>query len=172
MLITGPIGSGKTTVALEVSELLDMAGVAHGMVDVDALRWCYPRLPDDPFRVGLAMRNLAAVWTNFRMFGASSLILADILTSRDQLRRYREAVPRAEVFVVRLRASQDTLAARVRRREVGSGLDRHLQHAAELALQMDHDKFEDLLVETDNRSVPEIAHEILTRSEWLDLVYT
>ena len=58
LLVTGPVGVGKSSVASEVSELLDQAGVAHALVDVDSLRWCYPRRSSDPFRIELAMNNL------------------------------------------------------------------------------------------------------------------
>ncbi len=85
LLITGPPGVGKTAVAAEVSELLDSAGMAHAFVDIDSLRWCYPRPPADRFRVALAMKNLAAVWANFQAAGAARLVLADVLESRDHL---------------------------------------------------------------------------------------
>ncbi len=101
LLITGPSGVGKTVVATEASELLDRARVAHALVDIDSLRWCYPRPPHDRFRVGLAMRNLAAVWANFRAAGATRLVLADVLESRDHLERYRAAIPGADIVVVR-----------------------------------------------------------------------
>jgi adenylylsulfate kinase len=89
LLITGPPGVGKTAVAAEVSELLDQAGAAHAFVDIDSLRWCYPRPAQDRFRVALAMNNLAAIWTNFQAAGAARLILADVLESRGDLERYR-----------------------------------------------------------------------------------
>src|SRR5579883_1981374 len=82
LAITGPVGVGKTSVGSEVSELLEEAGVAHAFVDIDALRWCYPGTPGDRFRVALAMRNLAAIWPNFRAAGAERLILAEVLEER------------------------------------------------------------------------------------------
>jgi adenylylsulfate kinase-like enzyme len=38
LLITGTLGAGKTTVAAEISELLDQAQIPHAHVDVDARR--------------------------------------------------------------------------------------------------------------------------------------
>jgi 8-oxo-dGTP pyrophosphatase MutT (NUDIX family) len=118
LVITGPVGVGTFAVAAEVSDRLDAAGVAHALVDVDALRWCYLRPSADPYRVGLAMRNLAAVWDTFRAAGATGLVLADVVIARADLDRYREAVPGAEFTVVRLHAHPETLAARVGAREV------------------------------------------------------
>lgn len=169
LVITGPIGVGKTTVAAEASELLDGAGIAHAMVDIDSLRWCYPRPSHDRFRIGLAMRNLAAVWANFRATGATRLILADVVESRDHLDRYRAAVPGAQIVVVRLAASRGTLARRVQRRELGSGRDRHLQRASELAQVMDRNAGEDVLVHVDGKAVTEIAREVLMHTRWLNV---
>lgn len=166
MLVTGPVGVGKTSVAGEVSAVLEQARVPHAFVDVDSLRWSYPSPPDDRFRTRLAMRNLAAVWANFRSAGAERLVLADVVEARAELDRYRAAVPGARIIVVRLRAAVETLAARVAGRERGSGRDWHLARAAELAAQMDRDAVEDVLIETDGRSLAEIAREALARCGW------
>ncbi len=168
LLITGPVGVGKTTVAGEAANLLGEAGVSHGFVDVDALRWCYPAPPDDRFRVGIALRNLAAVWATYREYGARRLILADVLEDRAALAGYLRAVPGAAITVVRLRAPAATLAAQVARRETGNGLAWHLARAAELAGQMDRDRVEDLLIDTAERPAATIAREVLLRAGWLD----
>src|SRR6476646_9788147 len=97
LLITGPVGVGKTTVSFEVSDLLKAVPVAHALVDVDSLRWCYPAPSGDRFNVALAMRNLTAVWANFRAAGAERLILADVLEAREDLDHYRAAVPGAAI---------------------------------------------------------------------------
>ncbi len=161
MIITGPVGVGKTTVASEVSELLEQAGIAHAFVDLDALRWCFPRRADDRFSVRLGMKNLAAVWANFRERGAASLVVADVIESRDGLDRYRATIPGADIFVVRLSASLEALAERLQRRELGAGLAWHLQRAPELAAIMERNNVEDLLVATDGKTVTQIAEEIL-----------
>ncbi len=167
LLITGPVGVGKTTVSFEVSDLLKAAAQAHALVDVDSLRWCYPAPSGDRFHVALAMRNLSAVWANFQAAGAARLVLADVLESREQLARYREAVPGAAIQVVRLRATLGTLDGRVRRRETGAALDWSLHRTAELAAQMERDQLEDLAVDTDGRPASEIAREVLDRCGWL-----
>jgi len=167
LIITGPVGVGKTTVAGEVSEQLAAVGVAHALVDIDSLRYCYPRPADDRFQIQLAMRNLASLWPNFRAAGATHLVAADVIESRAQLRRFETAIPGARITVVRLRASVEVLAQRVAQRELGSGRDWHLRRAAELAAQMERDAVEDLLVETDGRVIAEIARDIVLRISWI-----
>ena len=168
LLLTGPVGAGKSTILGELTELLEAAGVAFAAVDLDGLSWCYPSPPeDDRFRSGLTLRNLAAVWKNFREAGAERLLLARVLESRDELARYRGAIPRAEITVVRLRARVPTLQARIRRREIGLGRTWHSRRASELARIMDRTAVEDVLIETDDRTVNAIAREILDRTGWL-----
>lgn len=165
MIVTGPVGVGKTTVALEISELLEQSGRAHACVDLDALRWHYPRRPDDRFSTRLAMKNLAAIWLNFREYGATSLVVADVIETRSGLDRYRAAIPGADIFVVRLTASLQTLAQRLKQRELGLSLDWHLQRAPELTAIMERNNVEDLLVATDGKTVTQIAEEILAATE-------
>ncbi len=167
LLITGPVGVGKTSVLGEVTELLEAAGIAFAAVDLDGLSWCYPSPPgDDRFRSSLTLRNLAAVWRNFEAAGAGRLVLSRVIESRDELDRYREAVPGADITVVRLRASDAALRERVDRREIGLGHGWHSARAIELARLMDERKVEDVLVETDGRTVDEIAREVLRRALW------
>ena len=166
LLVTGPVGVGKTTVALEASDLLEAAGVPHAVIDVDALSWCYPTPVNDPFNNRLALRNLRCVWANFAAAGAVRLILARVVETRDELGAFREAVPGAELTVVRLRASNETLLRRVAGREVGSHREWSLNRAVELARLMDHQAVEDHLVDTDGRTVTDIATEVLRRANW------
>ena len=168
LIVTGPVGVGKSAVAGEVSARLRAAGaaMAHALVDIDALRWCYPSPPGDRFRTALALQNLAAVWANFRAAGARRLVLADVVESRAQLDGVRAAVPGAEIVVVRLRASIETLAARVRERERGAGLAWHLARSAELAELLERAGADDGVVDTDGRTLAEIADEVLRVAGW------
>lgn len=166
LVITGPVGVGKTSVAEAVAELLTETRVPHALVDIDRISLCYPTPPDDRFNERLANRNLASIWPNFRDAGAACLILARVVESRDDIAAYGDSVPGARFLVVRLRASLATLSERVRQRERGSGLAWHLARAFELAPQMDRDQVEDFVVETDGKDLMTVAHEILDRGGW------
>lgn len=168
LLITGPVGVGKSSVLSEMEDLLRAAGVRFAAVELDGLSHCHPPTPDDDrFRTKLTFRNLAAIWRSFRAAGAARLIVSRVLESRRELVRYRRAIPGADVTVVRLRASVPTLRERAKRREIGLGRAWHLRRAVELARAMDLARVEDALVETDGRTVNAIAREILDRTGWL-----
>lgn len=173
LLITGPPGAGKTAVGAEISRLLHDPPVPHAFVDVDLLAWCFPRPVGDRFNQRLALRNLRDLWRNDSAAGATHLVLARVVESRDELEGYRRAVPGADLTVVRLRAPVPVLQARLLHRyggpEAGRDAAWHVERAAELAPLMDKEAVEDLLIDTEGRSPAEIAETILSHVSWLRL---
>jgi adenylylsulfate kinase len=168
IIVTGPVGVGKTTVAGEMGLLLLDAKVPHANVDFDQLTACYPRpADDDRWGTKLGLMNLSALWKNYERSGARRLLIARVLESRSELDGFREAIPGAEIQVVRLRAALKTLQSRVRQRGPGRGMEWHLNRAVELAPLMDAQHVEDVLVETDGRDAGSIARDILIGVGWL-----
>lgn len=166
LVLTGPVGVGKTTVASAASDLLDERGAPHAVIDLDWLRWCHPNPPDDPFHAALGLGNLAAVWRNYRTAGADRLVLVDVVEAREQLEEYRAAIPGAAVTVVRLAAGVPTLHRRLEGRETGASLAWHRARAVELAALMDARRVEDVLLDTEGRTPRDIAAEALRRTGW------
>jgi hypothetical protein len=96
--------------------------------------------------------------------GAERLIVPLVVEERGTAERL---IPDAELTIVRLSASAATLDDRIRRRELGAGLDWHLARARELEAHWREHQVEDFLVDTEERGIREIAVEVLTRSGWL-----
>lgn len=166
LIVTGTVGVGKTTVAGAVSERLEALAVPHAFVDMDALRWCFPRPSDDRFHTRLGLRNLRAVWRNCRAAGATRLVTADVIETPADLAGYEQAVPGAEIVVARLVARPATIARRLHGRDTGSGLAWHLARAVELAEILERNGVGHLVVDTDEASPEELAGEILRRAGW------
>ncbi len=180
LLITGPLGVGKTTILDAVAERLRTAGAPFAAIDLDALAWAYPPAPDDDlYRSGLMFRNLAVVWRNYRDAGATRLVCAYVVEARKDLDRYLEAIPGAAITVVRLRASEATLQARLSRRLAHSDLvdgqvrlderarrERRSARSRQLAVLMDRVRVEDVLIDTDGRDVDAIAGDVLRGAAW------
>jgi hypothetical protein len=166
LVLTGPVGVGKTSVGAAIAAQLAAAESPYAFVDADALRRYGPTPPDDPFGERVGLRNLGAVWATFREAGTERLVLADVVESGEKVDAYRAAVPGAEIVVVRLRATPATLERRLRRRESGDDLAWHLRRAPELDRIMDRAGIGDLEVRTDGRPVGEIAAEVLRRTGW------
>lgn len=167
IIVTGPVGVGKTTAIDEMGALLIAAGLPIAAVSLDELTRYHPRARDDPWGNRVALANLAAVWRNYAKAGAKRLLIAGVIEHRAELAGYRRAIPGADITVVRLRARLATLRRRIRARH-GPGVDRdwHLKRARVLAKQMDERPVEDFLVDTDGRRPPAIAAEILRRAGW------
>lgn len=168
IILTGPVGVGKSTVAEAMGYQLLAAKVPHANVDFDHLTAGYPRpTDDDPWGTNLGLSNLAAVWTNYQRAGAGRLVIARVIESRSELDGFRRAVPGADILLVRLRTSISTLQARVRRRGSWRDMEWHLNRTVELAADMDADPIEDVLIETDDRDAVTVAREVLHRAGWL-----
>ncbi len=166
LVITGPVGVGESTIAAEAAWLLRQADVPHALVDLDRIEQCWPVPADDPWNERVSHRNLACMWANFRQAGADRLILARVLETRSLLRRVTEAVPGAQITVVRLRAPLAVLHERIRSREA-SDPDWFLGAATHTAEVFEQVQVEDHLVDNENRPATVVAEEVLHRVGWL-----
>ena len=166
LVITGPVGVGKSTIANEAAWLLRQADVPHALVDLDRIEQCWPVPADDPGNERVSHRNLACMWANFRQAGADRLIFARVLETRSLLRRVTKAVPGAQITVVRLRAPLAVLHERIRSREA-SDPDWFLDAATHTAEVFERAQVEDHLVDNENRPATVVAEEVLRRVGWL-----
>ena len=166
LVVSGSMGSGKTTVLSELSDLLEEADVAHAAADLDTLSIMHPRRGEQGER--LMYDNLAAMWRNFAALGAGRLIVACALEARSDLRYYREAVPGAEPIVCLLVAPVETMQDRVRGREIGMLRGKLLANSLRLAETLEKAKAEDYrVVNGQGRSITDVAREILLPAGWL-----
>lgn len=169
LVLTGPVGVGKSSVASVVSDVLADHAIPHAAVDLDWLRWCRPSPSDDPFHTSLGLRNLRLVWEQYRRSGAERAIVIDILESPAMLAAYRAAIPGALVTVVRLHARLETIHRRLQQREVGASLVWHQNRASELSTQMERDALEDIRIDTDDKAIEDVAWEVLRETGWVSL---
>lgn len=166
VIISGPVGVGKTSVGNEISVQLEGRGVAHTFVDLDTLAMTFPRPADDPFASRLACTNLRDIWTNCAAAGSRNLIVARVIESPRHVAEIQAAVPGSVATVCQLRASDETLVARVGRREIGSEYEWHANRAVELAQSLPATAPPDFFVDTEGRAVPDIANDIVSRVGW------
>lgn len=173
--LSGADAVGKSTVAWEVYEQLTGRGVPAAYVDIDYLGFCRPLIGDSPNR--LVELNLASMWPNFATAGARCLIAAGVMVTREDRRSYEAAVPGGVLTLCRLRASPATLRERIVRRGRLEGaetdgavsgltmaaLSEYAEQAVDFAGKLDGDDFADFTVDTDDRTVPDIAQLILDR---------
>lgn len=166
LLITGTIGSGKTSVAEEVANILRARRMAHAVVDLDWLGQVHPGDPSDGYNQRLIMANLKAMWPNLRDAGAERLILARVVEDRSELLEYERAVPGAAITVMRLKTSQEILKGRTRSREGELTREWHLTRMVELDRILDDSRPEDHLVINEGKTLHEVALEVLDLVGW------
>src|SRR5260370_932212 len=74
LIITGTMGSGKTAVLAESSDLLARRRIAHAAIDLDAIGLAH--LPSAANSDDVMYRNLQCVWQNYASLGVRRLFLA------------------------------------------------------------------------------------------------
>ncbi len=165
LVISGPAGVGKSTVAYELSRRFAEADVDHALIDSDELDRMYPEPPD---LWALSERNVAAVWAGFAERGARRLILVGVYLDRPLLLdSVRRAIPNAEFAIVRLVASEQTLRERVYRREIGPGAGEQFERTRrQLAALASDVRPEVHLVGTDGWSPADLASSIMELAGW------
>lgn len=166
LLINGTTGVGKSTVAAEVNDVLSALKVPNAAVDLDALIWQWPST--SKWNDDLMFENLAALWPNYAAHGATHLVLARVLESRNELTRYTAAVPGAEIAVCRLVAPEALRVDRLLgRMPAGPSRDWHLGRTVELDATLDRLASEDFVIENGDRPVRDVALDVLIRAGWI-----
>jgi adenylylsulfate kinase len=166
VLLTGPIGAGKTVVAMELGELLAERGLPTAVIDLDWLGWFHPgdapgATPDE-----LIADNLRAVWPRFREAGARYLVLARALTTGAQVAAVRDALGDVELTVVLVHASTGAIAERLGRRDEGEVLREHLAESEVMARALAGAGFANLRIENERGPVRDAADELLEALGW------
>lgn len=165
LVVTGPVGVGKSTVLNEAEVILASAGLSHAAVVMHEIARCGPAAPGDPWNEQLMWRNLAALWSNYSAQGVDRLLLEWLIERREQLHPINAAVPNATITIARLRAPLEVIEGRISRREPDP--DGELSAARWWAPRMDNWHYEDFLVDASGPSVREIAAEVLRIAGWL-----
>ena len=168
LLLTGPIGVGKSAVLHEADALLVHASVSHATVVMEEIARCWPVPPEEPVqRIAHMYRNLAALWSNYAARGAGRLLLEMLVEDRSELWRLAEAIPGAEITLVRLHAPLELIEERVRCREPDDP-EGELCGARWWAARMGRWAANDcVVVNNGDRSVREVAAEVLRVAGWL-----
>ncbi|MHB8450510.1 MAG: ATPase [Mycobacteriales bacterium] len=155
--------------ASAASRLLTAADVAHCVVDGDNLCATYPAPAGDPTRVGLTETNLSQLWRSYAAAGYRRLIYVNTVCVINNDWLLRAVAPVDSVVGVLLRCRQETAASRLAGREHGVSLAEHLSRSGFAATTLDQSAMPGVArVDTDGRTVDEVAAEVLTRTGWTD----
>jgi adenylylsulfate kinase len=163
LLLVGAMGSGKTTVMLELGRVLDERGEPHALLDLDWLSWVALPAEAAVSVHDILVANLASAAATFRQAGVGRLILARHVTRAEELDAIHAAIGHdVELAIVRLDAPAALLESRLRARDTGSELD---QHIAELESAAPPD-VPHAVVANDGRPAAKVAADVLQAAGW------
>ena len=165
VLITGGIGAGKTSLAVELGEIMAERGLPTAVIDLDWLGWLCGA-PDGHSLEVLIAGNLEAVWPNYEAAGATHFVLTRAVHGLAELEALRKAVPGDELAIVRVAASAELVEERLRQRDTGAELEHHLAEARSSAESAESLGAEDFHVRNDDRPVRELATAVLEKLGW------
>jgi energy-coupling factor transporter ATP-binding protein EcfA2 len=163
VLLTGVYGSGKSSVAAEMAELLEARDVPYAAIDLDWLMWA--NVADAHGEAGnrLMLANLAPMIGNYRAAGLTRFILAGLLTSIGERERLRQTLG-MRLRVVRLTVPIDDIERRLGSDPM-SGRRDDLEQARRQVAGDVGGGLEDLTVAND-RPIGDVAAEIVGWLGW------
>jgi hypothetical protein len=165
LIITGAMGAGKTTVLAEASDILTLRDLAHAAIDLDALGLAH--LPSGTRNDGVMYRNLRSVFKNYSSLGVRRFMLARAMENRTELEICRSVISVTNTVVCRLTAGIEAMQQRVKMRESGILRKEYFARVSKLNAILDHARLEDFTVANENRSLGEVAHEMLLKAGWI-----
>lgn len=163
IVITGPVGSGKTTVMAVLTELLEERNMPCAGIDMDHLRWFFPKQPGDPFGGEVGRQHLSYMAASYRSLGIPILFIADVIEQDNDKSALQLALPDFEVVVIRLRVPMKLINQRLRQRESNERLQWYLDRAPELEQIMSDANVGDIVIGVGERTPREVAAEIARR---------
>ena len=166
LIISGPVGVGKSSTADTMSEILSKQDIAHAVVDMDYLRYAYPSPKDDPFNTELGLRNLSIICKNYKAIGIKKLLIPTVVESQADIDSLANALSSSKITVVYLEGQIETIHQRLHERHGKrdkDNLDWHLNRSIEQVEQNKGIKHRDFIVDTTNKSLPEVANEVLDK---------
>ena len=165
LIITGSMGSGKTSVLAEASDILALRHIVHAAVDLDALSLAY--LPAAAATDAVMYRNLQSVCRNYAALGVTRLLLARALETRAELELCRTMVSATKTSICRLNAGIDTMQQRVSKRESGILQQEFVDRVTILNGILDRARLENFAVINENRPINDVAKEMLIKAGWI-----
>jgi hypothetical protein len=159
------MGAGKTAVLGEASDILAQRQIVHAAIDLDALGLAH--LPSALRSDGVMYDNLRSICSNYAALGVRRFLVARAIEDSAQLRLCRDIIPAVSIAVCRITASIEAMERRVETRDLGISQRKYIARVAELNVILDRARLEDFTVTNENRSLTDVALEMLVRAGWI-----
>ncbi|MGC0273375.1 ATPase [Pseudactinotalea sp. Z1739] len=165
LLIGGASGVGKSSAAFALHDLLSAQDVTHAVVEGDALNLAHPA----PWRSGIAFRNLAAIWANYRALDYRRLIFTNTVSVLEAEAIADAMGDRPRTTSVLLQATSGTIQDRLAGREPGESLAAHVARSREAAVRLEAEATPAVhRLDTEGRTPHEVALLMDALLDWTD----
>jgi len=162
LILHGPPGSGKTTIAQAMIELLRQKNVANAVIDLDYLAKIYPRK-----YIGIMYKNLRAIWPNYTEIENIKVIIPTYL-QKGELEIVMDAAPAEKTQVCEVLAPIKVLEDRIKVREKREfQVKLHLDYLYQYKDNGPDKKQITFQVINHDKTEEETATEILQEAGWL-----
>jgi len=111
--------------------------------------------------------NLRSICKNYAALGVQRFLVARAIENGAQLKRCRDVIPTANTVVCRLTASIAVMKRRVEIRDSGISQREYVARVAKLNVILDRARLEDFAVANENRSLTDVALEMLVKAGWI-----
>ncbi|KAA3665524.1 MAG: hypothetical protein DWQ04_00170 [Chloroflexi bacterium] len=165
LILSGTVGAGKTAVSYATHDILSAKNIPHACLDLDCFSYSWP--PLGAFNSDTVFDVLEKVWPVYMQKGASKLILARVVESESEIRRYSQVLKTQSITLIRVTASEEVRKSRLKKRELGASLTWHLNRTTQLEKILEKLMIENFVITNENRSVEHVAEEALKLVKWL-----
>jgi hypothetical protein len=169
VLITGVYGSGKSSVAQEIADLLEERNAPYALLDLDFLGWFDTAGEGGPTEQSVMLKNLAALVGNYLTVGVRFFVLAGAIRDGAELDELKVELP-MPLRVVRLTVPLAEIEKRLRS-DATTGRREDLREAGAWLASSVGVGIEDETV-SNERPIREVAAEILGWLGWCDFAGT
>lgn len=165
LVIGGASGVGKPSAAFALHDLLSAHDVQHAVVEGDALDLAYPA----PWRSGIAFRNLAAIWDNYKALGYHRLIFTNTVSVLEATAIADAMGDQPRVTAVLLQAPTHTVHNRLSTREQGDSLHAHAERSRAAAVKLDAEAGPTVhRLDTEGRTPQQVALQMSALLSWTE----
>ena len=165
LIITGSMGAGKTSVLAEASDILSLRQIVHAAIDLDSLGLAH--LPSADGTDSVMYRNLESVCGNYAASGVTRLLLARAMEDRAELELCQSIVSAANTPFAVLSPALQRCSNASKVRESGMLQQQYVDRVAILDAILNRAALEDFVVVNENRSLNEVAQEMLIKARWI-----
>lgn len=164
LAITGAYGTGKSTLAAQIGDILDDSTVRYAAIDLDWLGWYEDHRPRPDRDWSMLLRNLASIVENYRSIDIDHFVVALALTSPEDVTVLQETMG-MPVRTVELVVAIEVIEQRLES-EPTSGRRLDLEEAKKWAANSTGSGFADLVLDN-TRPIMDVANEVLHWLGWL-----